>query len=84
MSEYGAHDKAKTDELGEKFVPMTLCLPQIPHWLAWDRTQVPALTAWAMVRPVPLSYMHLGQRTKSWHDSHAGITYDETGNVYYC
>jgi hypothetical protein len=28
----------KTEVLGEKFIPVPPCLPQIPHGLAWDRS----------------------------------------------
>jgi hypothetical protein len=29
----------KTEVLGKKFVPMSLCAPQIPRDLTWDRTR---------------------------------------------
>jgi hypothetical protein len=46
----------KTEELGEKPVPVPLCPPQISHGLTRDRTRTSAvggrrLTAWAMARP---------------------------------
>jgi hypothetical protein len=46
----------KTEELGEKPVPLSLCPPQIPHGLTRARTRVSAvrgrrLTTWAMARP---------------------------------
>jgi hypothetical protein len=49
--------QGKTEELGEKPVPVPLCPPQIPHGLTRDRTRASAmggrrLTAWAMARPV--------------------------------
>jgi hypothetical protein len=56
MSEYGAAVKwqwqGKTDGLGEKPVPVSLCPPQIPHGLPWTQTRASAvrrwrLTAWA-------------------------------------
>jgi hypothetical protein len=45
----------KTEVLGEKPVPVSLCPPQIPHRLTRDRTRASAvrgrqLTAWAMAR----------------------------------
>jgi hypothetical protein len=48
--------QGKTEELGEKPVPASLCPPQIPHGLTGDRTRASAvggrrLTAWAMARP---------------------------------
>jgi hypothetical protein len=48
--------EGKTEELGEKPVPVPLCPPQIPHGLTRDRTRASAvggwrLTAWAMARP---------------------------------
>jgi hypothetical protein len=48
--------QGKTEELGEKPVPVPLCPPQIPHRLNRDRTRPSAvggrrLTAWAMARP---------------------------------
>jgi hypothetical protein len=48
--------QGKTEVLGEKPVPVPLCLPQIPHGLTRDRTRASAvggrrLTAWAMARP---------------------------------
>jgi hypothetical protein len=30
-------NKGKTEILGEKPVPLPLCLPQIPHGLTWER-----------------------------------------------
>jgi hypothetical protein len=47
--------QGKTEVLGEKPVPVPLCLPQIPHGLTRDRTRASAvsgrrLTAWAMAR----------------------------------
>jgi hypothetical protein len=52
----GWYWQGKTEELGEKPVPVPLCPPQIPHGLtrAWIRTsvvKVRRLTAWAMARP---------------------------------
>jgi hypothetical protein len=46
----------KTEELGEKPVPLPLCPPQIPHGLTRARTPASAvrdrrLTTWAMARP---------------------------------
>jgi hypothetical protein len=46
----------KTEELGEKPVPMPLCSPQIPHGLTRVRTRASAvrgrrLATWAMARP---------------------------------
>jgi hypothetical protein len=46
----------KTEELGEKPVPVPLCPPQIPHGLNRERTRASALrgrrlTTWAMARP---------------------------------
>jgi hypothetical protein len=48
--------QGKTEELGEKPIPVPLCPPQIPHGLNRDRTRASAvggrrLTAWAMARP---------------------------------
>jgi hypothetical protein len=48
--------QGKTEVLGEKFVPVPLCPPQIPHGLTRDQTRSSAvggrrLTAWAMARP---------------------------------
>jgi hypothetical protein len=48
--------QGKTEELGEKPVPVPLCPPQIPHGLTRDRTRASAvrgrrLTAWTMARP---------------------------------
>jgi len=34
----------KTDVLGEKPVPVTLCPPQIPQGVAWNRKQASAVT----------------------------------------
>jgi hypothetical protein len=47
----------KTEELGEKPVPVPLCPPQIPHGLTQVRTRASAvrgwrLTTWAMARPL--------------------------------
>jgi hypothetical protein len=47
----------KTEELGEKPVPVPLCPPQIPHELTRARTRSSAvrgrrLTAWAIARPL--------------------------------
>jgi hypothetical protein len=44
----------KTEELGEKPVPVPLCPPQIPHGLTWERTRASAvrgrrLTTWAFL-----------------------------------
>ena len=48
--------QGKTEVLGEKPVPVTICPPQIAHGLIRDRTRASAvrgrrLTAWAMARP---------------------------------
>jgi hypothetical protein len=48
--------QGKTEELGEKPIPVSLCPPQIPYGLTRDRTRACAvggrrLTAWAMARP---------------------------------
>jgi hypothetical protein len=48
--------QGKTEVLGEKPVPVPLCLPQIPHGLTQDRNRASAvrnwlLTVWAMARP---------------------------------
>jgi hypothetical protein len=60
IHEYGAlmewYWQGKTEELGEKPVPVPLCPPQIPHGLTRLRTQASAvggrrLTVWAMARP---------------------------------
>jgi hypothetical protein len=47
----------KTEELGDKPVPVPLYPPQIPHGLTWARTRASAvrsrrLTTWAMARPL--------------------------------
>jgi hypothetical protein len=47
--------QGKTEELGEKRVPESLCPPQIPHGLTWMRTRASAvrdrrLKTWAMAR----------------------------------
>jgi hypothetical protein len=47
--------QGKTEVFGEKPVPLSLCPPQIPHGLTWDRTQASVvsgrrLTTWAMTR----------------------------------
>jgi hypothetical protein len=49
--------QGKTEELGEKPVPVPLCPPQIPHGLTRAWTQASAvrgrrLTTWAMARPL--------------------------------
>jgi hypothetical protein len=54
--------QGKTEELGEKPVPVPLCPPQIPHGLTRERTRASAvrgrrLTTWAMARP----------RSVPWH-----------------
>jgi hypothetical protein len=51
--------QGKTEELGEKPVPVTLSPPQIPHGLIWDRTRASAvggrrLTACVMARPLAI------------------------------
>jgi hypothetical protein len=51
--------QGKTEELGEKPVPVPLCPPQIPHGLTRERTRTSAvrgrrLTTWAMARPIRL------------------------------
>jgi hypothetical protein len=48
--------QGKTEELGEKPVPVPLCWPQIPHGLTRARTRASAvrgrrLITWAMARP---------------------------------
>jgi hypothetical protein len=50
--------QGKTEELGEKPVPVPLYPPKIPHWLIRARTQASAvrgrrLTTWGMARPFP-------------------------------
>jgi hypothetical protein len=54
----------KPEELGEKPVPVSLCPPQIPHGLTWDRTRAFAvggrrLTAWALARPLRYLFEHV-------------------------
>jgi hypothetical protein len=54
--------QAKTEELGEKPVPVPLCPPQIPHGFTQERTRASEvggrrLTTWAMARP----------RSVPWH-----------------
>jgi hypothetical protein len=49
--------QGKTEELGEKPIPVPHCPPQIPHELTRARTRASAvrgqrLTTWAMARPV--------------------------------
>lgn len=53
----------KTTLLWEKPVPVSVCLLQIPHWLAWVRTRASVvrsrwLTARIMPRPCPLVNSH--------------------------
>jgi hypothetical protein len=54
--------QGKTEELGEKPVPVPLCPPQIPRGLTQVRTRTSAvrgrwLTTWAMARPTVCSYV---------------------------
>jgi hypothetical protein len=71
--------QGKTEELGEKPVPVPLCPPQIRHRLtrASGRTRASAvrgrqLTTWAMARPSTVSYIteshhsRLVSQKKSW------------------
>jgi hypothetical protein len=56
--------QGKTEELGEKPVPVPLCPPQIPHGLTRPRTRSSAvrgrwLTTWAMARPIHLCHCNL-------------------------
>jgi hypothetical protein len=49
--------QGKTEVLGEKPVPVSLCPPQIPHGLTRDQIRATAvrgrrLTAWAMARTI--------------------------------
>jgi hypothetical protein len=53
--------QGKTQELGEKPVPVPLCPPQIPHGLTRDRIRASAVggrrvTAWVMARPKEQRY----------------------------
>jgi hypothetical protein len=64
--------QGKTEELGEKPVPVPLCPPQIPHGLTRARIRSSAvrgrrLTTWAMVRP----YIDLGP----WRLHNGGYSY---------
>jgi hypothetical protein len=46
--------QGKTEELGEKPVPVPLCPPQIPHGLnRASAVRGRRLTTWAMARPMP-------------------------------
>jgi hypothetical protein len=59
--------QGKTKEIGEELVPMSLCLPHIPHGLTHGQTQAFVvrglwLTAWAMVLPLTLIFI----RYLSW------------------
>jgi len=67
MNEYGAlvelNWQDTTAELGEKSIQLSLCTPQIVHWLPLDRTRVSAvrdrrLTAWAVAGPTYWEEMH--------------------------
>jgi len=55
-------DRGKAEVLGEKPIPVTLYLPQTPHWLAWNRNRTSEArgrrpTASAMSRPWSLLQM---------------------------
>jgi hypothetical protein len=55
--------QGKTEEPGEKPVPVPLCPPQMPHGLTQARTRASAvrgrlLTTWAMARPTILTYVN--------------------------
>jgi hypothetical protein len=56
LREYGALMECcwqrKTEILGEKTVPVPLCLPQIWHYLARDRTRTFAMRGPKAVKPV--------------------------------
>jgi hypothetical protein len=43
MEHQGNNTDGKTKVLREETVPMPLCLPQIPLWLAWDWTWASAV-----------------------------------------
>jgi hypothetical protein len=68
--------QGKTEELGEKPVPVPLCPPQIPHGLTRARSRASAvrgrrLTTWAMARPgefLSLTKTILFGRNKTWRD----------------
>jgi hypothetical protein len=54
----------KTEELGEKPIPVPLCPPQIPHGLTQALTRASMvrgwwLTTWAMARPSLNSYINI-------------------------
>jgi hypothetical protein len=66
--------QGKTEELGEKPVPVPLCPPQMPHGLTQDRTRASAvggrrLTAWAMARPVCVLKLFISQHVLMLHIS---------------
>jgi hypothetical protein len=66
--------QGKTEELGEKPVPVTLCTPQIPYGLTRVRTRDSAvrgrrLTAWAMARTFKfLRWIHNLYRSTCHHE----------------
>ena len=73
--------QGKTEVLGEKPIPVSLCLQQIPHGLTWDRSRVSAvggrrLTAWALARPnvvLSSSFSTLPQVTAAQKFQFSGI-----------
>jgi hypothetical protein len=79
--------QGKSEELGEKPVPVPLCPPQIPHGLTRDRTRASAvggrrLNAWAMARPSVLNiFSKKKTSTSELHINHLFCIYFIT--IYY-
>jgi hypothetical protein len=67
--------QGKTEELGEKPIPLPLCPPQIPHGITRARTRASAvrgrrLTTWAMVRHASSLYSNSCQVLRSISSIH--------------
>jgi hypothetical protein len=83
----GCYWQVKTEEFGEKPIPVPLCPPQIPHRLTRARTRTSTvrgrwLTAWAMVRPSDTDVSAARNQRRTQYCDATTRLYFAAGNVF--
>jgi hypothetical protein len=56
----------ETELLGDKYFPLSICPPQIPHWRPWDRTRSSPLTGRRLTHLTYRTMENIGDRWW-WH-----------------